>query len=163
MTIPKLLRRLFAASALLAALGDAAAGGEVREIVLHDGSVVSGEVVSLADGVYVIRSSSLGTLRIDATRIRAIRSRSDGPVGAPDASSLPADLQALQSALLGDPEIMRMILSLGNDPQFQAALGDPALLEAIRTGNLDALASHPAILELTRHPLVQQIHSQTAQ
>jgi hypothetical protein len=162
MSIPKSLRRVLAASALFAALGDAA-GTELREIVLQDGSVVSAEVVSLKNGVYTIRSSSLGSLKIDAARIRAIRSGSSNSGGAPVTASLPAELRALQSTMLGDPNMMRIILSLGKDPQFQAALRDPAILQALRAGDLDALTSHPALLELTRHPAVQRIHTQTAQ
>ena len=46
---------------------------ETREIELTDGSVVTGEVVSLSGGIYTIRSTTLGTLRIEASKVRVIR------------------------------------------------------------------------------------------
>ena len=39
--------------------------GEVREIFLTDNSVIVGEVVSITNGVYTIKNSTLGTLKIE--------------------------------------------------------------------------------------------------
>jgi len=44
----------------------------LRQIELLDGSMISGEVISLIDGVYTIQSTSLGTLKIDEAKIASI-------------------------------------------------------------------------------------------
>ena len=41
---------------------------ETREIELTDGTVITGDIVSLSGGIYTVRSVTLGTLRIEATK-----------------------------------------------------------------------------------------------
>ena len=48
--------------------------GEVRVIELIDGSTITGEVLSLNNGIYVIKSESLGTIKLEESKIRAIHS-----------------------------------------------------------------------------------------
>ena len=39
--------------------------GEMREIELKDGSIIAGEVLSLAGGIYTVKSDSLGMIKLE--------------------------------------------------------------------------------------------------
>lgn len=65
-------RSLVFAFFLCVCLGSAQAV-ELREIELRDGTVLRGEIVSLENGNYTIRSSSLGEIRVPASDVRVIR------------------------------------------------------------------------------------------
>jgi hypothetical protein len=47
--------------------------GEVKEVELNDGTVITGEIVSLNNGVYTIKSESLGTTKLSESKVRSIR------------------------------------------------------------------------------------------
>jgi len=53
-------------------LGGSLLDAAAVQIALEDGSVVSGDVVSLENGVYTVRTGSLGTVRIPSSQIRSI-------------------------------------------------------------------------------------------
>ena len=48
---------------------------ELREIEMQDGSSITAEVLSLSNGVYTVRSESLGTIKFKEANIRLIRSK----------------------------------------------------------------------------------------
>ncbi len=58
---------------LLGILVTQAVAGELRVLELRDGRVITGEILSLKNGVYTLESDSLGTINIEASTIRAIR------------------------------------------------------------------------------------------
>ena len=135
--------------------------GEQKQIELGDGSVVSGEIMSLRDGIYTIQSKSLGTLKIPASEIRAI-DHHVGVKGSEDASDTPAsdsgsDLQAVILMMMKDKEVMEMIQSLQQDPEFQKILEDPAVMNAVKRGDTSALMRNPKFMKLLSHPKVQEI------
>src|SRR5713101_9930021 len=61
---------------LLALLGFPllAAGDTVHEVELTDGSIIRAEVVSMSQGIYWLRSDTLGEIEVPEQRIKAIRS-----------------------------------------------------------------------------------------
>jgi len=164
-------------------------------IELADGSVVNGEVVSLRDGIYTIRTESLGTLMVDEARIRCIHlgpgqslpaaspaqpgpgrplppaasPAQPGPGPArPPASSLPAlpggpgasvlpGAAALQARILNDPRLMQSILSLQNDPEIMQFIQDPATLQALMSGDVNALMDDPRFMRLMDNPGLQRV------
>ena len=135
----------------------------LRIIELHDGSRITGEVLSFESGVYTIRSDTLGRLHIPDESIRAIRS--DHPNAAPAASALVplpspstgTQLADIQSRILADPNILTIVMSLQNDPQLLSILNDPVVMRAIAAGDLGSLQSNPKILELEGHQTIQQL------
>ncbi len=131
-----------------------ASAGTVREIDLTDGSTISGEVLSLTNGVYTIKSNSLGTIKLDENKIRAIRSKSSPPASA---SGTAADTQTIQSKMLNDKEIMALIQSLQNDPDFKKVLEDPEIMKAINEGNIPSLAANPKFMQLLNNTTVKDI------
>jgi hypothetical protein len=128
--------------------------GDLREIELQDGSVLTAEVLALHNGVYTLHSSTLGTITVAASKIRAIRLSAPTP---PTPTTPNTPMSSLQQTLLGNPEIMTMILSLQSNPAMQAILADPAVMRAVSAGDLNALLAHPKFLELLNDPTVRDI------
>ena len=133
--------------------------GEIKEIELTDGSVITGEVLSLNSGVYTIRTGSLGNLRIEDTKVRSIRqpgalsSRSSGPN---------SETRSLQDKMMGDQDVMSMIKSLKDDPQFIKILEDPEILNAVNSGDTAALMANPKFLQLLHNPTVRDIQQKVS-
>jgi hypothetical protein len=139
------------------ALAAGSAAAEIKEIELIDGSVITGEVLSLGSGVYTIRTGSLGTLTIDDAKVRAIR-----PQGSLASSPQAGDIKALQDKMLSNAEVMGLIASLKDDPQFKKALEDPEILNAVNSGDIASLMANPKFLELLHNPTVQNIQQKVA-
>jgi len=123
--------------------------------------VICGEIVSFSKGVYRLKSGSLGTVQINESKIRVIRLKSHGtPAGelaAPSDTPAGTQVQALQKLMINDKDIMSVILSLLNDPEFQEILEDPAIMNAVNSGNIDALISNPKFMKLLSNPKIQEI------
>ncbi|MFZ2197553.1 MAG: hypothetical protein WAV13_07470 [Thermodesulfovibrionales bacterium] len=126
---------------------------EMREIELTDGSVITGEVVSLSGGIYTVRSAALGTLRIEASRIRVIRLR-----GSAAPSDVGGQAKSLEDKMLGDSEIMDTIRTLQDDPDLQKILQDPEVMKAVQTFDIDALMRNPEFMKLLNKQSVQDIN-----
>ncbi len=146
---------------ILAVTIQIASAGEVREIELIDGSTISGEVLSLSNGIYTIKSDSLGTIKIDETKIRAIRkklSSSGGGAGpASGGTASTGEVKSLQEKMLSDKEIMSLIQSLRNDPDFKKILEDPEIMKAVNEGDVAALTANPRFMKLLNNATVKEI------
>jgi hypothetical protein len=135
-----------------------ALAGEVREIELMDGSVISGEVLSLNNGIYTVRSGSLGIMKLEESRVRTIRAKSSSMNAQPEQnSSSPGEIQSLQQKLMGDKEIMGLIQTLQSDPEFQKILEDPEVMKAVNSGDVAALTANPKFMKLLNNATVQEI------
>jgi hypothetical protein len=124
--------------------------GEKKVFELNDGSVITGELISLNNGTYTLKTESLGTIRIEASKIRAIRPTETSGISE-------NTVQALQEKMMGNEEVFAMILSLQNDPDFQAVFQDPDIMRAVGDGDIDALLSNPKFLKLLENPAIQNI------
>ncbi len=134
--------------------------GELKVIELKDGSIITGEVLSLTGGIYTVKSEALGTIKLEESKIRAIRSRSPekgSASGGPAAAAQVSDAQALQLKTMGDQEIMAMIQSLRNDPEFKKVMEDPVVMKAMREGDVSALMSNPQFMKLLNNPTMKEI------
>ncbi len=133
--------------------------GEIRSIEMTDGSVITGEVLSLSAGTYTIKSDSLGTIRIEESRIRAIRPRSisDSGTRRDNLAEANGGAKAIQKKMIDDQEIMGMIQSLQDDPEFRKVLKDPEVMKAVNSGDVTALMANPQFLKLLNNATVQDI------
>ncbi|MGD8983859.1 MAG: hypothetical protein PVI53_07515 [Desulfobacteraceae bacterium] len=136
-------------------IGNALAG-EIKEIELKDGSVIYGEIVSLSGGVFTLRSKGLGTVKIEESEIRAIRS------GAREGGKQD-QIQQLQQRMMSDEEVVQMILSLQNDPDVQKILQDPEIMKAVNSGDINALLSNPKFMKLLENPTIQDIREKVTE
>lgn len=141
------------AGCLLALMAGNLSAGEVKEIELTDGSILTGEVLSLHNGVYTVRTESLGTVTVNDARVRTTRSRS----AAPAASGTADQVRSLQERMLSDQEIMAMIETLKDDPDFRKVLEDPAVMDAVAAGDVAGLMANPAFLQLMNNSMVGNI------
>ena len=130
-------------------LGQAFAG-ETKTFELLDGSIITGEIISYNDGTFTLKSETLGTIRIEETKIRAIRSRKNGGISGDE-------VQTLQDKMMGNEQIFAMILSLQNDPEFRAILQDPKIMSAVSSGDINALLSNQNFLKLLDKSTIQDI------
>ncbi|HUT69754.1 MAG TPA: hypothetical protein VMW89_03680 [Desulfatiglandales bacterium] len=162
------MRRLIISSLLMMAfLISTGAAGELGQVELIDGSVICGEIVSSEGGIYTLKTSTLGTVRIEESSIRAIRFETPGNAkGKENAFRRPApeaQVHALQQLMMGDPEIIRMLLTLLNDPDVQGLLQDPSIIEAVNAGDIEALTSNQKFMKLLENPTIQDITGKIAQ
>ena len=132
-------------------------GAEIREIELTDGSVIAGEVVSLSGDVYTIRSATLGTIQIEESKVRTIRKKTATGV----TGDLAGQIKSFQDKMLNNPEIMAMIQSLQNDPDFQAILQDPEIMKAVQNGDIVSLLGNPKFMKLLNKQATQEIKNKT--
>lgn len=58
---------------LVGVLISTVSAGEIGEVELIDGSVIRGEIISSKGGIYTLKSDTLGTVKIEESKIRAIR------------------------------------------------------------------------------------------
>ena len=134
---------------------------------LTDGSVICGEIVSSKGGIYTLKSSTLGTVRIEESNIRAIRfkapAKTNGKEQGLNHTSAEAQVQLLKQLMMGDQELIRMILSLLNDPDVQGILEDPSIIQAVNGGAIEALTSNPKFMKLLKTPTIQDITRKMAE
>jgi hypothetical protein len=152
---------------LVGVLISAVSAGETGEVALIDGSVIRGEIISSKDGIYTLKSDTLGTVRIEESKIRTIRFKHPSIRSERAQDTMPATaearVQALQQLLVGDQEILGMILSLLNDPEVQGILEDPTIIQAVTAGDIEALSSNPKFMRLLNNPAVQDITRKMAE
>jgi hypothetical protein len=152
--------RLLVGMVILAVLLSASAGSakaDMREIELNDGSVIAGDIISLSDGIYTVRTASLGTLRIEASRIRVIRAP-----GTRSSQNINGRVDSLRSEMLSDTEIMTAIRTLQNDPDVQKILQDPEILKAVRMGDIGTLMRNPEFVKLLDKQSIRDINNKLA-
>ena len=148
------MKPLFAC--LVAALGLVLAAGASGSpiIKLKDGSQIQGDIQSIQDGQYTVVSPSLGTVHVAQSNIVQIsydgggESRDRAETDAAGIDHVSSQAQQLQAQLAQDPEAMKSILSLQNDPQIQALLNDPQIMQAIQRGDYPSLLNNPKIQAL---------------
>jgi hypothetical protein len=127
-----------------------------QQIELKDGSTIAGEIISLSNGIYTIESDSLGSIKIEKSKIRTIHAKSYQRKSSP----LPAvknTVQALQDTIMSQPNLMQMIMALQNDPDIQMALQNPKVMGAVMSGNINALIDNPEFQKILKNPKVQAI------
>lgn len=170
------MRKIVSSLLFVCLLAVSAHAGEMVEIDLRDGSVIKGELVSLLNGVYTVKSPSAGLLRIPESRIRAITTviapippdikRGARPNGqaAQDTDRSQAlspsrndQINAMQQSMVNDKATRDKILSLQDDPQVQKLLQDPEVLDALRSGDQSRLIGDPRIIDLLKNPAIQDV------
>jgi hypothetical protein len=147
------MKRRFLLALLLLLLGAIPVpAGPTQRIELNDGSVIQGEVLSFNGSVYTIRTASLGTISVAASRVRAIHMGDPG-----SALTERPEHRDLQQGILSSPETLNMILGLQNDPDVQAVLQDAELMKAVQAGDLEKLLANPKFMRLLENPKIQDI------
>ena len=136
-------------------VSSASHAGVVSQIQLLDGSLIQAEIISFSNGVYKLRSESLGTLSIAEDRVQSIHPNLPQIPGIPNklqATDPPIGqkVQGLQQKLISDPKTMEMLLDLQSDPSMSSVLNDKELMRAIQQGNISKVIKNQKILKLMK-------------
>lgn len=132
--------------------------GEIKEVILKDGSIITGEVVSLSNGIYTVKSDILGIIKLEESKVRIIQEKlSSGSATASSSSSTAGEVHSLQQKMMNDKEVMSLVQSLQNDPEFKKLLEDPAFMKAVNAGDVAALTADSRFVKLLNNPTVQEI------
>ena len=136
--------------------------GVVSQIKLLDGSVIQAEIISFSNGVYKLRSESLGTISVAEDRVQSIRPNKSQISGTPaqlETADPPVGqkVQGLQQKLASDPKTMEMLLDLRKDPSMIGVLNDKDLMRAIQQGNLSTVIKDPKIQKLMKSKAVGDV------
>ena len=154
-----------------AVLCGSAFGGEIREIVLTDGSVITAEILSLTNGVYTLQSDIMGKILVEDEKVKEIRKKFDGNSAEKQEAVSPGiqglnfyglDFESVQEAITGNPKIMEIVSSLENDQDIQKIMADPELMQAVRSGNVGKLLTTPEVQRLLDNPKVKSIGRELA-
>ena len=136
-----------------------------QTITLRDGTVMKGELVQVVDGVYTIRSGSLGQTQIKADQIAGITNNHILPTihtnqeaSAPAAQGTTSSQMAqIQNTIMANPNMMADIQSIAADPEVLKLMSNPAIIQAATTKDVNALKNNPAAMQLMQNPKVQAL------
>ncbi len=124
-----------------------------QELHLKDGTIIKGTLVSFERGIYTFSSTTLGEVKIQESHVAAITSNT------PQTShpSTQANIQQLQTEMMGDAATMQLIQSLQNDPDVQAIINDPEIMNSLKSGDFKSLENNPKLKKLMEKSQVKDI------
>lgn len=139
-----------------------------RIIELADGSQIRGDVVSMSNDKFVVRTRSLGTVTLEAGQVVDMRApkaqaadpQSAGKTPAASPATSSGNVSSITATLAGNPQLMGDVMALRDDPRMKAILSDPALMKAVQDLDFNTLANDPRIKALMQSPAVKKIQSQ---
>jgi ubiquinone biosynthesis protein Coq4 len=104
----------------------------------------------------------LGTISLPEEKIRAIKPAHQSGSQAensrqPGGSAGVQKIDQMQNRMLNDPETVRLIEELQNNPSVQQILQDEELMKAIAEGNLNRLSEDPKIKALMKDKTIGEI------
>ena len=126
----------------------------LRTITLKDGSVLKGQVLSLNNGVYKVRTQNIGQIEIEEAKISSI---SDGTVAQSSqtqqkAQTLPVDisshLEAMQMNILSDPKNLEQIQALTANESLMRMIQDPNLLKDLMSFDEKTIEGNASIQKI---------------
>jgi hypothetical protein len=144
------------------ALGISGYCGQASRIELTDGSVVNGEVTSLANGSYTINTASLGVIKIDAAKVAKIESVKSSPLNAPfDAGTqlnklTPTQINNYRQKLMSNPDNAAVIKNLAANPKIKALAEDPEIVKAAKSGNIQELINNKKFTDAVDSPETEE-------
>jgi hypothetical protein len=130
---------------------------QLSKIELADGSTINGEVVSLVDGVYTIKSASTGEIKVPGDKVRSIETASAATTYAPSQSGdlMQAQVGAMHDKLMANPENAALLNNVAKNPKLQDMANDPEIIEAAKKGDIQALMKNPKFMEIVNSPEMQ--------
>jgi len=136
--------------------------GQRSRIELTDGSVLNGEVVSLANGTYTINSASMGAIKINAAKVVKIEVLKDPLLNTPVYSSAqlkditPEQIDSYKQKIMSNPDNAAVINDLTANPQIQELAKDPTIVNAAKSGDVQTLISNKKFKDLLESPELEE-------
>lgn len=134
-------------------------GAAPAEIELTDGSIIRAEVISLQDDRYTFHSETVGTISVEKSRVKSIRTGPGDRTASPSSAALNTaeQIKALNEAMMSDQTIMDKVSSLSQDPDVMRVMDDPELMKAINAGDIVSLMSNEKFKQILNNPAVQEV------
>ncbi|MBF0478312.1 MAG: hypothetical protein HQL26_02405 [Candidatus Omnitrophica bacterium] len=138
-------------------------------IHLKDGSNIKGQVTSLNNGLYTIKTETLGNLTIKAEDVANINNpaipqtkpaETNPQVLQNQMNAASPDIKAMQNKILADPNMMQQVQGLINDKEIMNIIQDPEFMKAIMSQNVEAIKDNPKTEELLKNPNMQKMLQQ---
>lgn len=126
------------------------AHAEEMLIKCKDGVVVRGEVVSMQNGVYNVKSRTLGELSVHSEDVVSMTNVQEEAYAAPNQ-------EAVKKQILGNPEIMASIQDLAKDQSVVDMFSDPAVRAAIMRQDVEYLQQNEKFKQFMNKTSVQGI------
>ncbi|MBI5415739.1 MAG: hypothetical protein HZA29_02880 [Candidatus Omnitrophica bacterium] len=150
-------RNLFRFFLIVAAMNLAlcAHAQSAKTITLKDGSVIKGNVLQLADGVYTLETDNLGKVNVAESEIVSITAESapaPQDTGNVESASFKGQAQEIQTSLLSDPDVMTEIQSIMQDPEIRGVLSDPSFMNAIMSYDPNQIQQNEKTRYLLQNP-----------
>jgi hypothetical protein len=139
---------------------------ELREIVLTDGTVIIGEIVSVSGGKFTIQTQSFGVVEVPEGNIREVLLKSEAtPLPAsrapasppPQTESRTPDFRSMHQSIFMMSGLMELIFSLQDDPHLKRIMNDPKVVEAMNQGDLSRVLDHPEMREFLKSPRMRSL------
>lgn len=141
------------------ALNTVVYGGQTSKIELADGSVINGEIVALADGVYTIKNpATFGEIKVGAekiSRIESVNATVNNLIGQPN-NPAPSQVAAYGQTLMQNPENAAVVADLTKNPELRKMAEDPELQAAAKKGDVQALLNNPKFMNIVNSPEVKE-------
>ncbi|MEI6279894.1 MAG: hypothetical protein WCQ16_11030 [Verrucomicrobiae bacterium] len=134
----------------------------MQMITLNDSSVIHARVTEEAGGFYLIKSPTLGDMKIRTADVLSIRQASPQNATAPGDATAPAASASGQSGTAGLRSVlsakvqnfistrdgMAAVTQFSQNLDLKAVLADPNVMKAIQSGDSAALMNSPSIKRL---------------
>jgi hypothetical protein len=138
---------------------------QARVITLKDGTQIQGKLRGVNNGVYIVESATLGVLHLKEGDVQSIGEAAVAAQARPSAlpaavaagKASPADLQAVQSSIMSNPNLMADIQSIAGDPEIVALISDPEFMQAVQSRNVAALSANPRMAKLMENPKIRAL------
>jgi len=126
-----------------------------QTITLKDGSVIKGNLTQMSNGIYTVKTDSLGETQINAEQIASINNAQENTPTTPQNPKIQMD--HLQQRMMNNPAMMAEIQQIAADPEVVQLLSNPAMLQAVMSKDVAALQNNPSTEELMNNPKIQSL------
>ena len=113
---------------------------ELKTIILKDGSVLKGKIISMSDGTYTIQTPTINSLEIKEDAIANISSSENSNL---ENSGLQSQVEEIQNQVLQDPAIMADIQRMLEDPAMLELMQDPDFINDIMSMDPVRIQNNP--------------------
>ncbi len=152
-----------------------------NRITLNDGTTIYGKVVGMSDGVYTIRTETMGEIKVNSDNVVEITSntapkkqsnidilegnergsRNNNYSGNNNSqnnySAQQKDANARVQSMMMNEDFMNNLMQLSESSEMQSILNDPEIMEAIQNGDYDFLMNNSKMNDLMNSSGIQEI------
>lgn len=138
-----------------------------QTITLKDGTILKGQLISVANNSYTIKSPTMGNVTVSADQILNINAADAQPSTSPtitsDGKLSASSVNSIKTNMMQDPQIMSLMQELAQDPAIVEILKDPSLMADALSMDPKRVENNPQVQKLIQNPTMQKILKVTAQ